>query len=79
MFLLLGHTTLTLQRGRSWRSSYYGTDEFRVLLSNGMRRTKDDFLKEVFLKIDGEQIELPERFEPSKQFLALHRDITLSG
>ena len=54
------------------------TDDFRVALSPSLRKTNDDFLKEVFWKIDGKSIELPERFEPDQRFLALHRSTTLS-
>lgn len=55
------------------------TDDFRVTLSPILKKTSDDFLKEVFWKIDGKPIELPERFEPDQKFLALHRSATLLG
>jgi len=55
------------------------TDDFRVTLSPSLQKTSDAFLKEVFWKIDGKPIELPERFEPDQKFLALHRSTTLSG
>lgn len=55
------------------------TDDFRVTLSSSLKKTSDDFLKEIFWKIDGKPIELPERFEPDKKFLALHRSTALSG
>jgi hypothetical protein len=54
------------------------TDDFQVTLSPSLQKTSDEFLKEVFWKIDGKSIELPERFEPDRKFLALHRSTTLS-
>ena len=55
------------------------TDELHIVLSNSLKHTKDDFLKEVFWKIEDKPIELPERFAPATQFLTIHREMTLSN
>lgn len=49
--------------------------ELRVVLSKPLRDTKDDFLKQVFLPIEGREIELPERFLPDQKFLDHHRSV----
>lgn len=50
------------------------SDDYRVVLSKQLKQTRDDFLRQVFLPIDGRQIMLPERFRPELVFLQRHRD-----
>lgn len=50
------------------------TGDYRVVLSKQLRQTRDDFLRQIFLPIDGLQIMLPERFRPELAFLQRHRD-----
>jgi putative restriction endonuclease len=50
------------------------SDDWRVVLSGAIKATKDQFLRDVFWPIDGEMIELPERFAPDLQFVKLHRE-----
>jgi DNA (cytosine-5)-methyltransferase 1 len=49
------------------------SDDFRVLVSDELRRSNDIFVKEVFLPLSGRVIDLPERFSPSTEFIARHR------
>lgn len=49
------------------------TDDWRVILSTPIKKTKDSFLREVFWPIDGNSIELPERFTPESSFVKKHR------
>lgn len=49
------------------------SDDLRVLVSVELTRSKDDFVKNVFLPLDGRAIELPERFAPDAKFIARHR------
>ena len=49
--------------------------ELRVVLSKPLRDTKDYFLKQVFLPIEGREIEVPERFSPDQKFLDHHRSV----
>lgn len=48
-------------------------DDLSVALSTHLRNTKDDFLKRVFLPIEGKKVELPDRFAPDPEFLRHHR------
>lgn len=50
------------------------TDDLRIVLSDSLRRTRDKFLQEIFLPIDGVAITLPERFAPDPRFIARHRE-----
>lgn len=50
------------------------TDDYRVVLSQQLKQTHDDFLRQIFLPVDGLQIALPERFRPEVAFLQRHRD-----
>ena len=54
------------------------TDDYRIVLSKQLRRTKDHLLKEVFLPTEDMQITLPEKFVPEQSFIARHRHIMLS-
>lgn len=49
------------------------TDDYRVVLSKQLKQTRDDFLRQIFLPIDGLPITLPERFRPEAVFLQRHR------
>ena len=49
------------------------TDEFKIVVSEELKRQKDSFVIEVLLPLDGRKIELPERFLPSVEFLSRHR------
>lgn len=50
------------------------TDDYRVVLSEQLKQTRDDFLRQIFWPVDGLQIRLPERFRPETEFLRRHRD-----
>lgn len=53
------------------------TDDRRIVLSKRLRNTKDEFLRQVFLRLDGQPISLPERFLPKVEFIARHREVML--
>lgn len=50
------------------------TDDKRVLLSEQLRKTKDEFLRNIFWPIDDKKISLPEKFSPETAFIARHRE-----
>lgn len=54
------------------------SDDYRILLSAALEKTKDTFLREVFHPIVDRQIELPERFVPEGSFLQRHRELTFA-
>ena len=49
------------------------TDDFKVVASEELKRKIEPFVIEVLLPLDGKEIELPERFMPSVEFLSRHR------
>ncbi len=49
------------------------SDDFRVLVSNELLRSKDAFIKGVILPLNGRPIELPERFIPDVVLIGRHR------
>jgi putative restriction endonuclease len=49
------------------------TDEFRIVLSEELRRRDDNFVTQVLLPLNGRKIEVPERFAPDLAFVARHR------
>lgn len=49
------------------------TDDYRVVLSEQLKSTGDEFLREVFWRIEGRSISLPDKFHPEIDFLARHR------
>jgi hypothetical protein len=55
------------------------SDNLSVALSKHLRNTKDEFLKQVFLPIEGKRIELPDRFAPDPDFLQHHRKTLFIG
>ena len=55
------------------------SDDWRVVLSERIKASKDTFLREVFWPSDGKQIEMPERFAPDPAFIAKHRRTMLDS
>ena len=53
------------------------TDDSRIMLSNQLKASKDTFVRDVFFPVEGKQIELPDRFAPSREFIAQHRQTML--
>lgn len=49
------------------------SDDYRVVLSRQLRTTKDKFLQDIFLHLDGSPITLPDKFAPESAFIARHR------
>jgi hypothetical protein len=49
------------------------TDDYRVIVSAELKRSKDAFVKTVIVPLNGRPIELPERFVPHASFVARHR------
>ena len=49
------------------------TDDFKIVVSEELKRKKEPFVMEVLLPLEGRSIELPERFMPSVEFLTRHR------
>jgi len=52
------------------------SDDHRIVLSAKLRGTNDAFLRDVFWPVEGQRIELPERFLPDKRFVERHREMT---
>ncbi|MFM9913340.1 MAG: HNH endonuclease [Methylophilaceae bacterium] len=50
------------------------TDDFKIVISEELKRREEAFVKDVLLPLDGKQIELPERFAPQTAFIAWHRN-----
>jgi len=56
------------------------TDDFRVVLSDDLRARDEAFIKAIFLPLENNLIEIPEKFRPDPVFLAFHRtDIFLGA
>lgn len=49
------------------------TDDGRVMVANELLKRDEPFVKTVFLPLEGQQIEMPQRFKPDHAFLAHHR------
>jgi DNA (cytosine-5)-methyltransferase 1 len=50
------------------------TDDFRVCLSDSLKRRREEtFIRDVLLPLEGREIEMPERFHPDPAFIAYHR------
>ena len=49
------------------------SDDFRIVVSEELKRRDEIFVKEVLLPLNGNSIELPERFMPSVEFISHHR------
>jgi len=50
------------------------SDNYEVMLSEQLKRNDDAFVAQIFLPLEGRRIELPEKFIPSIEFLARHRN-----
>ncbi|MDR2874559.1 MAG: HNH endonuclease [Methylobacillus sp.] len=55
------------------------TDDHRIILSKQLQETNDQFLRDVFWKLNDTTIELPEKFVPEPEFLARHRKKMLAN
>lgn len=55
------------------------TDDLRVLISDALRQRNDDFIRQVLLPLDGQEIYLPERFLPNVIFVTHHRQEIFLG
>ncbi len=49
------------------------TDDFKIIVSAELKRLDEPFVKNVLVKLNGKQIEFPERFMPSIEFVSRHR------
>ncbi|MDK2122648.1 HNH endonuclease signature motif containing protein [Chitinimonas sp. DQS-5] len=49
-------------------------DDFKIIISDKLKRQEDTFIKSVLLPLEGVTIELPERFTPSLSFISRHRN-----
>ncbi|GAB2904386.1 HNH endonuclease [Uliginosibacterium flavum] len=49
------------------------SDDFKVIVSDELKRRDEAFVQTVFLPLEGHCIELPERFVPDAAFIARHR------
>lgn len=49
------------------------SDDFKVIVSDELKRREEVFMKAVFLPLDGQVIALPDRFIPTTTFVAWHR------
>ncbi|MCX9157566.1 HNH endonuclease [Niveibacterium sp. 24ML] len=49
------------------------SDDFRVIVSDELKRRDEAFVQAVFLPLEGCAIALPERFVPDSAFIARHR------
>ncbi len=50
------------------------TDDFKILVSEDLKRGKEAFIQAVILPLDGRPIDPPERFMPQPEFVAWHRN-----
>lgn len=50
------------------------TDDYRIIVSEELKRKEDPFVREVLLPLNGRTIEPPERFAPQSEFIAWHRN-----
>lgn len=48
---------------------------YKIKISSILKKSKDDSIKEYFLKYDSQSIILPSRFYPAKEFLEYHNDV----
>lgn len=49
------------------------SDDFKVIVSDELKRRDEALIKAVFLPLEGQTIALPERFTPTINFVAWHR------
>lgn len=50
------------------------TDDFKIIVSEELKRKKEAFVIQVLSPLDGRAIEPPERFIPQPEFIAWHRN-----
>lgn len=50
------------------------TDDFKILVSEDIKRGKEAFIQAAILPLDGRPIDPPERFMPLPEFVAWHRN-----
>ena len=50
------------------------TDDFKIVVSEELKRHKETFVIEVLLPLNGRTIEPPDRFAPQAEFIAWHRN-----
>lgn len=50
------------------------TSDFRIIVSDILKRSKDAFIRDVILPLDGKSIEMPQKFSPDVAFIAWHRN-----
>ena len=55
------------------------SDDLRVMLSNELLVRDEPFIKAIFLPLQGQQIEVPDRFRPEPAFLVQHRTEVFLG
>lgn len=54
-------------------------DNYRILISERLLATENEFLKSAFWGLQGQHIELPERFLPRLEFVQWHREHRFEG
>jgi predicted restriction endonuclease len=54
-------------------------DDYEIIISNNLKNSKDKFIQDTLLPLEGRQIELPERFSPLPEFLEHHRNQIFSN
>ncbi|HAN57103.1 MAG TPA: restriction endonuclease [Betaproteobacteria bacterium] len=50
------------------------SDDFKIVVSEELKRKNEPFVMEVLLPLNGRTIEQPERFAPQAEFIAWHRN-----
>lgn len=50
------------------------SDDFRIVVSEELKRSDEDFVRAVILPLNDRPIEAPERFMPQLEFIAWHRN-----
>jgi DNA (cytosine-5)-methyltransferase 1 len=50
------------------------TDDFKIVVSEELKRKNEPFIREVLLPLNGRVIESPKRFTPQVEFIAWHRN-----
>jgi hypothetical protein len=56
------------------------SDDFKIILSDEIRRSSDAFVHQFLRPLEGKAIELPERFAPGMDFVSRHRkEVFLGG
>lgn len=50
------------------------TSDFKIIVSNILKRSNDAFIRDVILPLDGKSIEMPQKFSPDVAFITWHRN-----